>query len=196
MKLSILTVCLFAAAVTGFSAWQAGAQDAAAPEQPATQPATQPAEQPATQPAAEQAQAPAGDGFETTESGVRYRITQPAGEPATAQPGGVVMVHYTGRFENGEEFDTSLRPVAQGRFMIVKPFIFKLGEGWVIKGWDEGVKGMKVGEKRTLVIPPELGYGAAGAGGGVIPPNATLVFDVELVGVWRSAPTSPPPQGQ
>jgi peptidylprolyl isomerase len=191
MKVTISTACFFAASAMLLTAWQVGAQDPADPAQPATQPAEQPATQPATQPAAEEAQAPAGDGFQTTEAGLRYRITQPAGEPATAQPGDVVMVHYTVKLENGEELETSLRPVAQGRFMLIKPLIFKLGEGWMIKGWDEGIKGMKVGEKRTLVVPPELAYGAAGAGGGVIPPNATLVFDIELVGVWRA-----PPQAQ
>lgn len=94
------------------------------------------------------------------------------GEEATA--GNTVTVHYTGWLTNGTKFDSS---VDRGR-----PFQFPLGGGRVIAGWDQGVAGMKVGGKRKLTIPPELGYGARGAGG-VIPPNATLVFEVELLGV-------------
>jgi len=86
-----------------------------------------------------------------------------------------VVVNYTGTFENGSVFDSSLKP---GR----DPFTFTLGVGSVIKGWDQGVKGMKVGGKRKLVIPSELGYGDKGAGN-VIPPNTTLYFEVELLEV-------------
>lgn len=86
-----------------------------------------------------------------------------------------VVVNYTGTLENGSIFDSSLKP---GR----DPFTFTLGVGSVIKGWDQGVKGMKVGGKRKLVIPPELGYGDKGAGN-VIPPNTTLYFEVELIEV-------------
>ncbi len=96
------------------------------------------------------------------------------GEGALAEPGQTVSVHYTGWLRDGTKFDSS---VDRGQ-----PFQFLLGGGQVIKGWDRGVAGMKVGGKRRLVIPPDLGYGARGAGG-VIPPNATLVFDVELLGV-------------
>lgn len=95
------------------------------------------------------------------------------GKGAQASPGQKVSVNYRGTLENGKEFDSSY-----GR----SPFSFALGAGQVIKGWDEGVAGMKVGGKRKLVIPPELGYGSRGAGG-VIPPNATLVFEVELLEV-------------
>lgn len=88
--------------------------------------------------------------------------------------GKTVSVHYTGKLTNGTVFDSS---VTRGT-----PIEFQLGVGRVIKGWDEGIALMKVGGKATLTIPPELGYGARGAGG-VIPPNATLIFDVELVSV-------------
>ena len=96
------------------------------------------------------------------------------GEGAEAAAGNKVTVHYTGWLENGRKFDSS---VDRG-----DPFVFPLGEGLVIKGWDLGVAGMKVGGKRKLTIPPHLGYGARGAGG-VIPPNATLIFEVELLGL-------------
>jgi FKBP-type peptidyl-prolyl cis-trans isomerase FkpA len=94
----------------------------------------------------------------------------------TAEAGKIVKVHYTGWLTNGKKFDSS---VDRG-----DPFKFPLGSGSVIPGWDKGVAGMKVGGKRRLVIPPQMGYGAAGAGG-VIPPNAPLVFDVELLGVEK-----------
>lgn len=96
------------------------------------------------------------------------------GQGAEAGSGKTVHVHYTGKLEDGTVFDSSLD---RG-----EPIRFRLGVGQVIEGWDQGILGMKVGGKRTLVIPPHLGYGDAGAGG-VIPPNATLVFDVELVKV-------------
>jgi FKBP-type peptidyl-prolyl cis-trans isomerase FkpA len=97
-----------------------------------------------------------------------------AGTGAEATTGKTVDVHYTGWLEDGSKFDSS---VDRG-----KPFSFKLGAGQVIKGWDKGVQGMKVGGKRKLTIPATLGYGERGAGG-VIPPGATLIFEVELLGV-------------
>jgi peptidylprolyl isomerase len=113
----------------------------------------------------------------TTSSGLQMVDTQ-AGTGASPKSGQTAVVHYTGYLNDngkkGKKFDSS---VDRG-----SPFEFPVGQGRVIKGWDEGVASMKVGGKRTLIIPPALGYGAQGAGG-VIPPNATLIFDVELLGV-------------
>ena len=113
----------------------------------------------------------------TTPSGLQYEDTT-VGSGAVAAKGQRVTVHYTGWLYNGgtqgAKFDSSKD---RG-----EPFAFPLGSGMVIRGWDEGVAGMQVGGARTLIIPPELGYGARGAGG-VIPPNATLKFDVELLAV-------------
>ena len=111
-----------------------------------------------------------------TASGLEYWELK-AGSGDTAIKGQPVRVHYTGWLTDGKKFDSSLD---RG-----EPFVFPLGAGRVIKGWDEGVAGMKVGGKRQVRIPPELGYGARGAGGGLIPANATLIFDVELLGVSK-----------
>ncbi len=111
----------------------------------------------------------------TTASGLQYWDIV-VGTGATAAPGNTVKVHYSGFLTSGEKFDSSRD---RG-----EPFSFPLGAGQVIKGWDEGVAGMKVGGQRQLRIPPQLGYGAAGAGG-AIPPNATLIFDVELLEVGK-----------
>ena len=117
--------------------------------------------------------------YTTTPSGLQYEDAV-VGEGAEAAKGQQVTVHYTGWLYQdgvqGAKFDSS-----RDRN---DPFIFGLGMGMVIQGWDEGVQGMKVGGQRTLIIPPGLGYGARGAGG-VIPPNATLKFDVELLNVGR-----------
>ena len=109
----------------------------------------------------------------TTPTGLQYEDTQ-VGTGPEAAAGRTVEVHYTGTLADGTKFDSS-----RDRN---RPFAFKLGAGQVIKGWDEGVAGMKVGGQRTLVIPPQMAYGERGAGG-VIPPNATLIFDVELLEV-------------
>jgi peptidylprolyl isomerase len=109
----------------------------------------------------------------TTASGLSYQDVT-VGTGPSPKPGQTCTVHYTGTLDDGTKFDSS-RDRGQ-------PFSFTIGKGQVIKGWDEGVSTMKVGGRRTLVIPPQLGYGARGAGG-VIPPNATLHFDVELLGV-------------
>lgn len=113
------------------------------------------------------------DGMTTTPSGLKYR-DHVVGTGPEARAGHDVSVHYTGTLTDGSKFDSSLD---RGR-----PFDFPLGAGRVIKGWDEGVAGMKVGGKRRLTIPPELGYGARGFPP-VIPPNSTLIFEVELLGV-------------
>jgi peptidylprolyl isomerase len=108
-----------------------------------------------------------------TGSGLQYIEMKPGTGPSP-QVGQTAVVHYTGWLTDGKKFDSS-RDRNQ-------PFEFPVGQGRVIKGWDEGVASMKVGGMRKLIIPPELGYGARGAGG-VIPPNATLVFEVELLSV-------------
>jgi peptidylprolyl isomerase len=110
----------------------------------------------------------------TTASGLKY-IDEVVGTGASPKAGQQVTVHYTGTLTDGSKFDSS-RDRNQ-------PFTFVIGRGQVIKGWDEGVLTMKIGGKRHLIIPADLGYGARGAGGGLIPPNATLIFDVELLGV-------------
>ncbi|MEO1635779.1 MAG: FKBP-type peptidyl-prolyl cis-trans isomerase [Cyanobacteria bacterium J06631_9] len=120
--------------------------------------------------------APEGDAMAdenvvTTDSGLQYVVIN-EGDGAQPQSGQRVFVHYVGTLEDGTKFDSSRD---RGR-----PFDFTVGQGQVIKGWDEGVGMMRVGDRRKLIIPPDLGYGARGAGG-VIPPNATLIFDVELL---------------
>jgi peptidylprolyl isomerase len=139
--------------------------------------APDPSKEPAPKPAAQAAKEEKASKMVKTPSGLQYEDTA-VGTGASPKPGQTCVMHYTGwLWENGakgKKFDSS---VDRGQ-----PFEFQIGLGMVIKGWDEGVATMKVGGKRTLLIPPALGYGTRGAGG-VIPPNATLVFDVELLGL-------------
>ena len=117
----------------------------------------------------------AAKGEKSTAAGALAIDEVKVGEGATATKGKTVSVHYSGHLTDGTKFDSS--------YDRGQPIDFHLGAGEVIKGWDQGIEGMKVGGKRKLTIPPELAYGARGTPGGPIPPNATLVFDVELVGV-------------
>ena len=123
--------------------------------------------------AAEEAMEKLAAGFEKTESGLRYQFIQ-RGEGKKAENGKTVSVHYTGQLPDGKVFDSS--------YPRKKPIEFPLGQGNVIEGWDEGIALLQVGDKARFVIPSHLGYGSRGAGG-VIPPNATLIFDVELMDV-------------
>jgi peptidylprolyl isomerase len=122
-----------------------------------------------------------GDDFTTTATGLQYIINE-EGTGASPEVGELVSVHYTGWLEDGTQFDSS---VERGQ-----PFQFALGQGMVIQGWDEGVAFLKEGGKGRLIIPPELGYGPAGSGG-VIPPDATLIFDVELIEILPGPPEDP-----
>jgi len=108
----------------------------------------------------------------TLKNGLKYEVLTKGEGQAAAKAGDKVKVHYTGWLTDGKKFDSSVDRN--------EPFDFELGKGMVIKGWDEGVKGMRVKEKRKLTIPPKLGYGETGAGA-VIPPNATLIFEVEVL---------------
>jgi len=116
------------------------------------------------------------EGWYTMDNGLEIKIIQ-EGTGDMAVNGDVVSVHYTGTFVDGTKFDSSLDRK--------EPFRFQLGAGRVIRGWDLGVLGMKVGEKRTLMVPSDLAYGTRGAGGGLIPPNTNLMFDVELLEINR-----------
>ena len=136
-----------------------------------------------------QTSAPAGgENKKTTASGLQIVEVKTQKEPMKAAAGDKVWVHYTGKLQSGKVFDSSRNRN--------EPIAFNLGGGEVIKGWDEGIQGMQVGDKRQLIIPPNLAYGEQGGGDGLIPPNSTLVFDVELVGIERpekaeTAPAAP-----
>jgi FKBP-type peptidyl-prolyl cis-trans isomerase len=118
------------------------------------------------------------EGTVTQSNGLRI-TTVKIGTGVGAVAGDEVTVNYTGSLENGTVFDSNVDP----KFKHVQPFSFMLGSNMVIQGWEQGVLGMKVGEKRHLVIPAELGYGAGGAAGGLIPANAVLEFDVEVTNI-------------
>jgi peptidylprolyl isomerase len=158
MRRTILSVFLLSFVSAAILFAQTSAQ------QPPTKTATTKA---ATTPGAKTAAAPA---WTTTPSGLKFRDVL-VGKGAQPKEGNTVVVNYTGKFTNGKVFDTSV-----GK----RPFEFQLGRGQVIKGWDEGVGSMHIGGKRKLVIPPALAYGPGGYPG-VIPPNSTLTFDVELL---------------
>ena len=191
MKVAIIGVAVAAAAGAGYFFYSkqandmasGGEQNSIAAEAPANSGAEAPANSGAEAPANSGAEAPANSGAETStksEGETVGDVTElqktdiTIGEGAEAVAGKQVVVHYTGTLTNGTKFDSSKD---RGQ-----PFTFGLGAGQVIQGWDQGVAGMKVGGVRKLVIPPQLGYGAQGAGG-VIPPNATLNFEVELLEV-------------
>ncbi len=106
---------------------------------------------------------------------LKIETTEQGNGDQNVEEGDTISVHYTGKLTDGTKFDSSLDHGGQ-------PFSFEVGAGQVIRGWDQGLLGAKVGEKRTLTIPPDLGYGSTGVGG-VIPPDATLIFDVELVSI-------------
>ncbi len=114
------------------------------------------------------------DGMITTESGLQYEVLA-SGDGPSPSAGDTAVVHYTGWLTDGTKFDSS---VDRGQ-----PFEFGVGQGNVIQGWDEGVALMKVGDKWKFTIPPDLAYGERGIGGGLIPPNSTLVFEVELLDI-------------
>jgi FKBP-type peptidyl-prolyl cis-trans isomerase len=136
-----------------------------------------------------QTSAPSAETKRTTASGLQIVEVKTLKEPMKAQPGDKVWVHYTGKLQSGKVFDTSRNRN--------EPIAFEIGANppQVIKGWDEGIQGMQVGEKRQLTIPPNLAYGAQGDGTGVIPANATLIFDVELIGIERPEKPAAPEAG-
>ncbi|MDQ3439580.1 MAG: FKBP-type peptidyl-prolyl cis-trans isomerase [Planctomycetota bacterium] len=158
-------------ALIGTALW---AQDGATTNPaPGTQPATAPAEK------------------LVTPSGLTILKVAPGENEISARAGDQVFVHYVGRMDDGKEFDSSRSHAETAQNGID----FTLGQGHVIKGWDEGIAGMRIGEKRQLIVPSELGYGKRGMGG-VIPPDARLTFDVELVGLLRRPPAPPAPPAE
>lgn len=163
---SIAIVIIFIGLVVGFWVKKAPQEEQVVPvvEEPKVEETVQKPEEPKKEEKINKIKTIQGMKIETTKEGTGAEITN----------GKTAVVHYTGKLTDGKVFDSS---VSRGT-----PFEFPLGAGMVIKGWELGVLGMKVGEKRILTIPSELGYGERGAGG-VIPPNATLIFEVELLGI-------------
>lgn len=157
---------------TAQSAANAPANNQAVAAQPVAQSQTQAPDQAQAQ----QQQATNQPTQSQTPMGLDIKTTQPGTGDQVTKAGDTISVTYTGKLTDGSVFDST---DSHGG----TPFTFTLGQGSVIKGWDQGLLGMKVGEERTLTIPSDLGYGAQGAGGGAIPPNATLIFDVQLVSI-------------
>ncbi len=170
LSVVLMLVCVGVLVFTQIS----GQKDTAIGDQsPQTQPTTTVTQENNTPIKSNTMSEPKTNAVVTTASGLKYTDIK-EGTGATPQVGQTVEVHYTGTLENGTKFDSSRDRNTS--------FKFKMGVGQVIKGWDEGIITMKVGGQRKLIIPSELGYGARGAGG-VIPPNSTLIFNVELLGV-------------
>jgi FKBP-type peptidyl-prolyl cis-trans isomerase len=172
MKKNIALTALAAGALVLAGCGQKQAEQPAPKQQSTstsqTQPNTQSAEKP--KPTQTEVNPNANNTME-----LKIETTQPGTGEQAVKAGDTISVQYTGKLTDGTKFDSSYDHGGQ-------PFSFKVGAGQVIKGWDQGLLGAKVGEKRTLTIPPDLGYGASGAAGG-IPPNATLIFDVEVVSI-------------
>lgn len=195
MKFQVSSLILAGLLVAGCNSFQQPTPEAPAAEAATAAPAVVEAapteaapaapaatEEPAAEASPAAAQQPADEDAITTDSGLKYVVVQ-EGTGETPKPGDLVKVHYTGTLQDGTKFDSSIE---RG-----EPIEFVLGRGQVIPGWDEGIGLMKVGGKAKLIIPPDLAYGESGAGG-VIPPNATLNFDVELVAAEPGPP--PPPE--
>jgi FKBP-type peptidyl-prolyl cis-trans isomerase len=142
-------------------------------------------EAPATRPSTDHVMEEAGTSVDLGD-GLSYEMLAAPDADRAAREGDVVVVHYTGKLENGETFDTSRQVRPGTRQTFPTPIMLQLGSRQVIPGWERGLLGMKVGERRRLTIPPALAYGEEGRPP-VIPPSATLIFDVELVGLARNA---------
>ncbi|MDQ3798106.1 MAG: FKBP-type peptidyl-prolyl cis-trans isomerase [Acidobacteriota bacterium] len=173
MKKSIISILLIIGVCAGFAFSQTKKRAAAARTTKTTVKKTTPTRKTTTRKTTMTTNTTPQSQAVTTASGLTYIITQ-NGTGAQLKAGDTVVVHYTGLLTNGQKFDSSLD---RG-----EPLSFPLGAGRVIKGWDEALQKLRVGDRATLIIPPAIGYGSRGAGG-VIPPDATLIFIVEVVGV-------------
>lgn len=169
------SVALLAGGALVFASQDSGPAATSTMNQSTTEPTTQPTSEPTTK---------AGNA-EEREGGVTVTTTRSADGMADrqAKEGDVLMIHYTGKFDDGTVFDTSLEPRRDSRKTYGEPIVIKLGRAEVIRGWEIGLEGIQVGEKRTLVIPPAMGYGNRDHYS--IPANSTLTFDVECVGMYR-----------